>query len=337
MSIVLPETYFDRWIGRFRRSSVIVLFAIVLYSTTYGIGALEFGSAAVFTEGRWRNLFVSPTIILYILLVAPWLSRLEVKANNAIAAVTTLDADGLADMVQETATVRPYHEIGAAIIGAVVGGVVVGPSIDPPITPVNLLAVILTAAAFSLLAWTIQASTISIKVTAALLKQPLDVNVFNLTPFDTIGQQSLLMALAFVGGTTISLIFTAFDLAMLQNPSFWLVNLPVVLMPVVIFFLTMSPTHRILAKAKKRELKEVRQRIPILARSLLDRDDQQRADVTVLSARFEALLAYETRVQQVRTWPYDVSTLRTLFASVLLPLLTVLAQVLLRMALGGYG
>jgi hypothetical protein len=335
LSIELPETLFDRWIGGSRPLSVVVFLAVILYALTYAAGALEYGPAAVFTEGHWRNLFVSPTIIVYIIILAPWLTKLEVKANSAIAALTILDANDLANLVQKTARVRHYQEIGAVIIGAGIGGFVVGPNLRVPINPVNILVIILTAAAFGLLAWTIQASTTSIKVTATLLKQPLDVNVFDLKPFDAIGQQSLFLALAFVGGITISLAFSDFELAMLQSPGFWLVNVPVILVPGAIFFLNMSPTHRILTDAKKQELETVQQYIPILAHSLLDQDDEQRADVALVSARVEALLAYETRVQQVRTWPYDVSALRALFASFLVPILTVLVQVVLRMLLEG--
>lgn len=333
--VELPETYFDRWIGRKRSTFVTALLALILYGIAYAVGALEYGTTAVFTEGHWRYLFLSPSIIVYISVLAPWLSKLEVKANYAIAVLTTLDADELGKLVQETATLTPAQEIGAIVVGAGFGSFLTGPALTAPITPVNVVMFILTAATFGLLAWTIQASTISIKVTAALLRRPLNVNVFDLTPFDAIGQQSLVLALSFVGGITLSLVFTAFDPAMLAAPVFWLVNLPILLVPVAVFFLNMSPTHRIIAEAKKAELETVRQHIPRLAHRLLLHDDAEADDKTRLSTRFEALLAYEQRLQQVQTWPYDVSTLRKLFASFLLPVITVVAQVLLRMMLGG--
>jgi hypothetical protein len=42
-----------------------------------------------------------------------------------------------------------------------------------------------------------------------------------------------------------------------------------------------------------------------------------------------ALLAYEQRLADARTWPYNTAMLRTLFLSVLVPGITLLAKTLL--------
>jgi hypothetical protein len=45
-----------------------------------------------------------------------------------------------------------------------------------------------------------------------------------------------------------------------------------------------------------------------------------------LPSEISALVAYEARLQAARTWPYNVSILRTLFFSVFIPLMSVLAR-----------
>ena len=46
-----------------------------------------------------------------------------------------------------------------------------------------------------------------------------------------------------------------------------------------------------------------------------------------LPAQIAALVTYEERLQAARTWPYNVSILRTLFFSVFIPLVSILARV----------
>ena len=46
-----------------------------------------------------------------------------------------------------------------------------------------------------------------------------------------------------------------------------------------------------------------------------------------LPAEITALVVYEKRLQAARTWPYNVIILRTLFFSVFIPLLSILARV----------
>ena len=59
---------------------------------------------------------------------------------------------------------------------------------------------------YGLLAWTIYATLASTRLTNALLSQPLQIDPFDLSPFEPIGRQSLLNALVFVGGISLSLI-----------------------------------------------------------------------------------------------------------------------------------
>jgi hypothetical protein len=46
-----------------------------------------------------------------------------------------------------------------------------------------------------------------------------------------------------------------------------------------------------------------------------------------LPAQIAALVAYEERLKAARTWPHNVSILRTLFFSIFIPLMSILARV----------
>jgi hypothetical protein len=80
-----------------------------------------------------------------------------------------------------------------------------------------------------------------------------------------------------------------------------------------------------LVAAKNRELEPVQQHIKRACRSLVERLDQGENSGT-LAAEINALVVYEQRLQAARTWPYNTTMLRTLFFSVFIPLVTVLAR-----------
>jgi hypothetical protein len=63
------------------------------------------------------------------------------------------------------------------------------------------------------------------------------------------------LALAFVGGSTLSLVFVGSQPGGLRDPAVWAA--PSRLVTAAIFFLNMRPTHHVLAAACKTELRAV--------------------------------------------------------------------------------
>lgn len=327
------ETLFERSIGRARAWSTILLIALMLYGSALLVGALEYGLGNLFTEVRWRGILLSPTVILYILLIAPKLTRMENELIEAILPLAEHDDGPPAILARESPSVSLQQEIGAIALGFVGGIVIVITSEGLAVNWVTVYSLILTPAVLGLLSWTVYASVVSVRVTAALLEQPLRVNVFNLRPFKVVGRSSLYLALAFVGGVTIALFFSAPDLSGLLTPQFWLINGPMFLMPVVIFFWNMYPTHRIIASTKEAELQDLRHHMRSLSLRLVE-GIREMDGAPQVSVEIQALIAYEKRLEEVQTWPYDVSTLRSLVISVLVPGITVLAQAAVRRLLG---
>ncbi len=306
--------------------SVLFLIALV-------VGWLEFGLPNLFVGGYWRGVFLNPCIIFYIILIAPELTQMENKVISTIIILGGLSEEKINNVFKETHAIHPIRELLAFGAGIIIITIimVVGGNIN--FEMFDIFHLVTTAITFGLLSWTAYASLISIRITAELIVQPLRVNLFDLEPFKVIGKSSLYLSLAFIGGITLAIIFSAPDLAILQNWEFWLVNIPILMIPVIIFFWNMKPTHQIIDTAKRDSLRKVGQEIHTISDSILNSKDSL-SNTERVSQRLQGLIILEERLEKVQTWPYDVSTLRTLLGSILVPALTVFGQVLLRSLFG---
>jgi len=90
----------------------------------------------------------------------------------------------------------------------------------------------------------------------------------------------------------------------------------------------MQPIHRILAAAKNREMGVVKKKINQIGREIMDCLNRE-AEAATKAQIINALIAYEQRLHNARTWPYNTSMLRTLFFSVLVPAGTLIGRILL--------
>jgi hypothetical protein len=186
---------------------------------------------------------------------------------------------------------------------------------------------------YGILVWIIYGSFVSTRLNAAIHRQQLKIDIFDITPFEAFGRHSLILALAFVGGMTLSLLCT-FQVQSLYRIEFWVVYVSLALVTLLIFFLSMRPTHQVLSKEKNRELKAVQERILRASRDLMRRIDQKQ-DTSITAFEINALVTYEERLQATQTWPYNTPMLRTLFVSVLVPLGTLLVREAVDFLTGG--
>ncbi len=319
----LPQTEFDKWLGRSWPTTTIAAVGLLLYGVAFLVGYLVYGLPDLFSDGVWRAIFRAPSIILFVLLVAPRLNQTEAEVVKALSPLTTLDQRQLAKLLRDSTTNKPLYEWASVGVGLVVGSLIVLVNADFSWSWLGIYSLVSTAVIGGLLAWIIYVSMLSVDFTAVLLKQPLRVNLFDLSPLIVVGRQSLLLALAFVGGIAVSLLFVTVDRTFGQRLDFWLFYVPLLLMPIAIFFFNMYPTHRLIAAARKAELVKVRRHIPELSQQLLDRLDSGEK-VDKLSTTVAAVLAYEQRLRQISTWPYDTGMLRALLVSVFFPLAALL-------------
>lgn len=327
------ETIFEKTIGRPKSGLVTLLIGLGLFLFALFVGILTYGLPGLFIDGVWRGFFIYPSIIFYIFLIAPKLSVMENEVIEAIIPLADLTEEKFDEFVKDTQVIRPLREWLAVGVGV---GFIVFIQITTRSVSFDLSGIyffLMAAAAFGILSWTIYASILSVQITAELLKQPLQVNLFDLSPYKVVGRSSLYLALAFIGGVTLALVFSAPDPSVFQSLQFWLINMPMFLIPVIIFFWNMQPTHLIIERAKRKALKQTGQTIQVLSRQLME-GIERTSDTEQLSQTLQAMLALEKRINDVLTWPYEASTLRSLFGSVMIPIITVLIQVVLRRLLG---
>jgi hypothetical protein len=321
------NSIFNKFIIK-KRSIKFFLGIITLFITTLVFAVLLDGEVDAYTQDfSWRGLLIPPTIIIYILTIAPFMSRMETDVFDSLQNIF-IDQSRFQVIVKKSSAIEPISEWVAIGFGCIIGVISAFSSIDNGISWVSSYWLISNMLLFGLLSWTIYVSIKGTRLISTLLRQPLDVDPFNTTPFQSIGRQSLMIAVVFIGGITISLMFIGIDLLNINQTVLWLVYMPLAIVPVVLFFLNMLPTHKVLADAKNRELIAIRSQLQISCRKLLKiiEEDELKNN---LADNICALSIYQKQLNETPTWPYNTGMLRTLFFSVLIPVGTLLGRILI--------
>ncbi|GAF99000.1 unnamed protein product, partial [marine sediment metagenome] len=219
-----------------------------------------------------------------------------------------LDDQDFDSQVYAAEYINPNHEIAAVVIGVLLGIAALSTDIEPVFSWVTLYWFITTIIMYGILVWTIFMAVKSTRFNAALHRLSLKIDILDPKPFEAVGRQSLLLAMVFIGGVTLSLIFT-YSEDRLNTTEFWISNLLFVAFILLIFFFSMRPTHLILATEKNRVLEHVTMRINDACQELVQLLDGS-MDTGELPAQIAALVAYEERLKAARTWPHNVSILR---------------------------
>jgi hypothetical protein len=172
--------------------------------------------------------------------------------------------------------------------------------------------------------WTIYVLIATTRLTTVLLRQPLNVDILDIRPFEPIGRQSLWLSLALIGGAVLSLFSVSY-----QNQFLWLeyaiVYSVVMVVAVLVFFLNMRGAHRVLATTKRRQLEFVDRTLVDVYRRFQQLVAEE-CDTLTLATKINAIAAIKHELKTARTWPYNTEMLRTLFISVLAPLFAGLAR-----------
>jgi hypothetical protein len=320
-----PASLFDRIFTKNRPWWVTLIVSLSFLILPFIAAFIDGDLDSIVEFGYWRIYLLAPTIIIYIWLVSPLMAHTGDLVIDAINQLVDLDSAAYNRTVQQASRINPTHEWLAFGLGIMLGILaIIATGIDQSVSWLSTYWIISTCLMYGILAWTIFVSIASTRVNSVLHRLPLNIDILNPNQFETVGRQSLLLALVFIGGITISLLFTFQD-GSLSSPEFWIFNILFVLFTILIFFLSMRPTHRLLAKEKERELKPLQSRINNKCRDLVLHLDQNK-DSSFLSVEINALVAYEQRLLAARTWPYNVTMLRTLFFSVFIPLGSILAR-----------
>lgn len=332
------SSLYERTIDRAHSRGLMVAITLVLLLLPVGAAALDGMLPDFFLRDTWRIAYQPPVLILYVLLIAQLLRSTNTNALQALRKVVRLDDEAYQALVRQASRIKQSHELAAIILGIVLGLLsVLSWGIESGYPWLKLYLYIAVSAMYALLAWTVLVLLLNTRLNSALHRQPMHFDLFDITPFEPIGKQSLLSALVFIGGLSLSALIT-FQPENLRLPAFWFIYGVLVLIPVIIFFFSMQPTHDVLAAAKRKELERVQRLMLVTSRELVERMEAgqplERSDETgLLSAELSALAVYETHLKEARTWPYNIVMLRTLFFSGLVPVGTLIARVIAELGL----
>jgi hypothetical protein len=162
---------------------------------------------------------------------------------------------------------------------------------------------------------------------AELHRDPLEINIFDGQSLEPVAVWSLGIALYFVGGVTLSLVFLPWLTLRTEN---LIAYIPATLAPVIVFFLNMQTIHSGMVRAKKGELQTVRANLVAASLALRELPPMgQEEKKKVLLASITAWEAQQKRVKALPEWPYTVDIKRDLVLSSLLPAVVGFARGLL--------
>ena len=312
-------SFFNRLLVAPRPPWATLVISLGLLSLPLLAISLEHAWEPAIQSGFWRPLFIPPVVIIYILLVSPPMDRSQAGVLRAMRPLVLVDDAAFDQLIQENTRTDSRTEWIAFAIGALLGAWSALSSFGQfNASVVSIYFLLSMVVLFGILAVIIQGSFADTRLNAALHHQPLLIDIFDTRPFEAVGRQSLLISLVFIGGITLSLIFGLSPESIIAW-QVWLFYVPILLVPILLFFANMRDTHRVLAEEKKRILDVAQEVIRSLQRQMSAAIAGAEA-LSPLAAEYSAMLAYEARLKGIQTWPYDAPMLRTLFVAVLIPI-----------------
>jgi hypothetical protein len=320
MMEILSVSPLNRFITRPRPTWVGITVCSVLLLLPIIAISLDGAWDVVIPYGQLRPLLVAPVVIIYILVVSQLIAKNDANMVQAFRPLVMLDEERFGQLVREGSRVSRVGEGLALVFGLLFGlGLSLSWLQDTTTFWLGLYILISQGLMHSLLMWVIYSSIAGARLIALLHRQPMKIDILDIRPFEPIGRYSLALSLVFVGGITLGAIF-GLNVDYIFAWQTWTFYLPFLAVPVIVFFLNMRDTHRLLATEKRRQLQIVRQKIRQVGQVLQQKLAQDEA-LGESAIEFNALVAYETRLQAAPTWPYNTAMLRALFFTLLLPLL----------------
>ncbi|MFQ5341536.1 MAG: hypothetical protein ACE5F6_08305 [Anaerolineae bacterium] len=326
----VPLTSLERYIDRLSQPRAITAIGLAFVLLLFGASYLDSNLAGLSDHRDLLQLLGYPVLIVYTLFVSRILTPFTDRAIEAFRPLVSMDDRGFDRLVTETSQQGRRREWVALAAGALFGVL-----INPPWTWqgeafwTHVQVLLASVFLFGLLGWLIHGSLADTRLFGELHRQPLAINVFDPTPLEPIAQMSLATSVAFIVGATLSLLMFYSDPRQVLTPQGIMIYGSLILTPVLVFFLNMMSTHRVMADAKELELQLVRHNLSAMYQELKERTDKaQLQDMEAFSDAINAWLAYQKVIEDAPEWPYTTDMLRNLVASTLLPLAAWAAQMI---------
>lgn len=316
----------DRWLSRlpFSRWWALAAIGAILLAAPAVIGYL-IAVPDLFVD--FRAQFVYAFLIVYLLAAPTLVQRTREGVAQSLRPLVRLDDAQFRNLVARACAIRPAAEAVAFGVGMAVG-LAINLRFEPLEADPHLLdiyAYLSRIGLFGAIGWAVFVMIATTRLTNALVRQALNVDILDIRPFEPIGRQSLWLALTLVGGLVLSLLSVSY-----LNRALWLEYAitygTVIMLAVLIFFLNMVGAHRVLAAAKRRQLEFVDRTLAGFYRRFQEQLAEEQ-DTVPLATQINAMAAIKQELKGSRSWPYDTETMRTLVISVLSPLFVALARV----------
>jgi hypothetical protein len=214
-------------------------------------------------------MLLGPAIIVYILAMFRPASEYQTRALKALRRAVALENDDFMQLVKSASDIDDRGELLAFAAGGAFGFLTNPPwNVTGDCLWLRFFIPFSATLMFGLLAWLSFVSVAGTKLFSELHRQPLKIDIFDLSPFEPIGRYALFTSLAFVGGSVISMIIVnPMDEGLYSVTNFVLHGILAVV-TFLVFFLSMRPTHSVLARAKTQELRLVERKIAETFREL---------------------------------------------------------------------
>lgn len=280
----------------------------------------------------WRNFLDGPTLIIYILIIYPFVWRLWWRAAQSLQVLLPIDEGSPKWASVEVPLPNRRSEWVSIIIGAVLWLSLWQPwgwdnRWELGTVWQSAYEVITQTILFSLVSWVVYSSFVGSRYLSRLVSQNLNLDIFDTGTLTPIARSSLGFSIAVIGGISLSMVFqTQDDLLMWNNITVWVI---LICFAVLLFFLSMWGIHNTMVKAKTRELDLVQKHLKAASRELKEQAaNSSLKEMGELSTTITSWITYEKRVKEISTWPFNQGIVRNLMMSILLPAAVYLIKII---------
>ena len=322
----------ERWLARLPlpRAWALVIIGLILLVIPILTATADNALPVLVNDRQGRYLFVAPLMVIFILAIIPPLERSRQQVAQALRPLVQLDDAEFAAVVSHACRRRTGLEALGFVIGAAFALLIGGRPEIHPLYPVSTVYIYVgNVVIFAAIGWYAAVVFEITRLTNDLLRQPIQVDILNIGPFESIGRQSLLLSLVFLGGAVLSLI-VVLSPAEFQDFLTWetiAIYSVLIALAVLAFFLGMYSTHRLLSTTRREQMLRTQRRLAAAYDRLqAAADDAQ--DTQAAATELTAWTAAKQELRTARTWPYNTEMLRTLVVSGLVPLAVGLARIL---------
>ncbi len=279
----------------------------------------------------WRYYGDGLLLIPYILMVSSFMWRLRIRAIQAFRPLLAVDSDAFDRLAAKASAPNRRWEWVLVLIGvglAATMGQAWNLSLGAGSLWQSVYLVIAGALMNGMLFWLVYDTLAGTVRIARLSRQAVKIDIlFNTELLMPIARWSLGIAVGWVGGISLSLVFQTQE-SLLKGQT---ITLYAILVGVTVlgFLLSMWSTRNTIAKVKRRELVLARKHLAAASFELKDRTARGRLEgMEGLSSTMASWATYQKLVKDTPTWPFDVNIMRRLLASTIAPIIVYLAKVL---------